>query len=65
MRKVLEKWITIKYNLLNDSTLSTFVTTFGSCIIKINNMFVNKAEDLGIVMPAYNLLEYSDNYSMT
>ena len=28
-------------------------------------MFVNKAEDLGIVMPAYNLLEYSDNYSMT
>ena len=32
---------------------------------KINNIFVENAEDLDIVMPMYNLLEYSENYSMT
>ena len=33
-------------------------------IIKINNAFVDNAEDLDITMPMYNLLEFSDNYSM-
>ena len=37
---------------------------FRSCISKINNTFIDSAEDLDIVMPMYNLLEYSDNYSM-
>ena len=37
---------------------------FRSCISKINNRFIDSAEDLDIVMPMYNLLEYSDNYSM-
>ena len=32
---------------------------------KVNNTFIDNAEDLDIVMPMYNLLEYSDNYSMT
>ena len=32
---------------------------------KINNSFIDNAEDLDIVMSMYNLLEYSDNYSMT
>ena len=35
------------------------------CISKINNTFIDNAEDLDIVMPMYNLLEYSGNYSMT
>ena len=35
-----------------------------SCISKVNNLFIDNAEDLNIVMPMYNLLEYSDNYSM-
>ena len=38
---------------------------FISCITKINNTFADDAEDLDIVMPVYNLLQYSDNYSMT
>ena len=38
---------------------------FRSCMKKINNTFVDSAEDIDIVMPMYNLLEYSDNYSMT
>ena len=34
-------------------------------ISKINNIFIDNAEDLDNVMPMYYLLEYSDNYSMT
>ena len=40
-------------------------TTFISCISKINNMLIDNAEDLDVVMPMYNLLEYSKNYSKT
>ena len=36
---------------------------FRSCI-SINNTFIDNAEDLDIVMPIYNLLEHSYNYSM-
>ena len=35
---------------------------FISCISKINGELVENAEDLDIVMPMYNLLEYSKNY---
>ena len=37
---------------------------FRSCTSKINNTFIDNAEDLDIVMLIYNLLEYSNNYSM-
>ena len=33
-----------------------------TCDVTINDKHVEKAEDLDIVMPMYNLLEYSDNY---
>ena len=39
--------------------------TLRSCIAKINNTYIENAEDLGIVMTTYNLLEYSDNYFTT
>ena len=32
---------------------------------KTNNISIDNAEDLDIAMPIYNLLEYSDNYSLT
>ena len=35
---------------------------FISCITKINNELIEDADDLDIVMPMYNLLEYSKNY---
>ena len=38
---------------------------FRSCISTINNTFIDNAENLDIVMPMCNLLEYSDNYSIT
>ena len=39
--------------------------TFRSCITKINNTFVAKAEDLDIAISACIFLEYSGNYSIT
>ena len=32
-------------------------------IRNINNTLIENAEEVHIVMPMYNLLEYSDNYS--
>ena len=40
-------------------------TPFTSCILKINNTLNDNAEYLDIVMPMYNLIEYSKNYSKT
>ena len=40
-------------------------TPFVSCISKINNTFIDNAEDLDVVMPMHNLLEYNKNYSKT
>ena len=38
---------------------------FISCVLKINNIFSDKSEELDIVMPMYNLIECSKNYSKT
>ena len=35
---------------------------FINCIIKINGKKIDNAEDLDVVMPMYNLLEYSKKY---
>ena len=38
---------------------------FVSCITRINGELIEDADDLDIVMPMYNLLEYSKNYKKT
>ena len=38
-------------------------TPFTDCISEINNTQIDNAKDLDVVMPMYNLIEYSDNYS--
>ena len=38
---------------------------FVSCITRINNEIIEDADDLDLVMPMYNLLEYSKNYRKT
>ena len=38
---------------------------FTSYITKVNNTFVDNTEVLDIIMPMYNLLDYSGNYTMT
>ena len=40
-------------------------TPFTNCISKINNVLINNAEELDVVMPMYNLLEYSKSYRKT
>ena len=36
---------------------------FTRCVTRINNEHAEVAENLGIIMPMYNLIEYSDNYA--
>ena len=38
---------------------------FTKCISRINNADIDNAHDIDIVMPIYNLIEYSDTYSKT
>ena len=38
---------------------------FTNCISEINNTQVDNTKDIDIVMPMYNLIEYSDNYAKT
>ena len=36
---------------------------FTDCISEINNTQIDNAKDINVVMPIYNLIEYSNNYS--
>ena len=36
-----------------------------NCVSKINGVKIDNAEDLDVLMPMYNLLEYSKNYKKT
>ena len=38
------------------------IAPFTSCISKINKTLIDNAEDLDVVIPMYNLIEYSKNY---
>ena len=38
---------------------------FTNCISEINNTQIDNAKDIDIIMPMYNLIEYSDNYAKT
>ena len=35
---------------------------FTGCVSEINNTQIDNAKDIDVVMPNYNLIEYSDNY---
>ena len=62
-------YILVTGNIQNkpDSTTVAFknCAPFRTCNININNEYVEAAKYLDIVMPMYNLLEYSDNYEDT
>ena len=38
---------------------------YTNCISEINNTQIDNDKDIDIVMPMYNLIEYSDNYAKT
>ena len=52
-------------NNTNRKVIFKNCTPFTNCVSEINNTQIDNAKDLDIVMPTYNLIEYSDNYSKT
>ena len=49
----------------NKATAFKNNATFINCISKINGVKIANAENLDVVMPMYNLLEYSKSYRKT
>ena len=49
----------------NKGVVSKNCVPFTKCISRINNRDIDTDRDIDIVMPMYNLIEYSDNYSKT
>ena len=52
-------------NNINKKVIFKNCAPFTNCISEINNTQVDNAKDIDIVMPMYNLIEYSDNYAKT
>ena len=52
-------------NNTNKKVIFKNFAPFTNCISEINNTQVDNAKDIDIVMPMYNLIEYSDNYAKT
>ena len=52
-------------NNTNKKVIFKNFAPFTDCISNINNTQADNAKDIDIVMPIYNLIEYSDNYSKT
>ena len=49
-------------NNTNKKVIFKNCAPFTDCISKINNTQVGNAKDIDIVIPTYDLIEYSDNY---
>ena len=67
-------YILVKGNISVDNTAANNInkkiifkncSPFTNCINKINSTQIDNAEYIDIVMPMYNLIEYSNNYSKT
>ena len=56
---------TVAANKTNKKVIFKNCAPFTICISEINNTQVDNAKDIDIVIPMYNLIEYSDNYSKT
>ena len=52
-------------NNINKEVIFNNSAPFTNCISEINNTQIDDAKDIDIVMPMYNLIEYSDNYAKT
>ena len=52
-------------NNTNKKVIFKNFAPFTNCTSEINNTQVDNAKDIDIVMPMYNVIEYSDNYSKT
>ena len=52
-------------NIKNKSLAFKNNVPFINCISKVNNVLIDNALDLDIVIPMYSLIEYSKNYEKT
>ena len=52
-------------NNTNKKVIFKNCAPFTNCTSEINNTQIDNAKDIDIVMPMYNLIEYSDNYAKT
>ena len=52
-------------NNINKTVIFKNCAPFTNCISEINDTQIDNAKDIDIVMPMYNLIEYSDNYAKT
>ena len=52
-------------NNTNKKVIFKNFAPFTNCISEIDNAQIDNANDIDIVMPMYNLIEYSDNYAKT
>ena len=52
-------------NNTNKKVIFKNCAPFTNCISEINNTQIDNAKGIDIVMPMYNLIEYSDNYAKT
>ena len=50
-------------NNTNQKVIFKNCAPFNNCVSEINNTQVHDAQDIDIVMPMYDLIEYSDAYS--
>ena len=49
----------------NKNVIFKSCAPFTKCISRINNTDIDNSQDIDIVMPMYNLIEHSDNFSKT
>ena len=52
-------------NNINKKVIFKNCAPFTNCISEISNTQIDNAKDIDIVMPMYDLIEYSDNYAKT
>ena len=50
-------------NNTNKKVIFKNCVPFTNCISEINNTQIDNVKDIDIVMPMYDVIEYSDNYS--
>ena len=52
-------------NNTNKKVIFKNYAPFTNCISEINNTLIDNAKHIDVVMPMYNLIEYSGNYAKT
>ena len=57
--------VQVQADINNKQAIFKNILPFTDCITEMNNTQEDKAKDLDVTMPMYDLIEYSQNYSKT